>query len=225
MPLITVTLDDGYSRRYTASTIMNASGFFKEAMAGKWLHAPDNKIHIPGLREDLWLQFQTFAILGHLSTQPGPDKYIGRTTMAQAGKKDIKLAPWDVEIHYLLELFIVGDALQSPTFMNKIMSKLISTYKAFYENNEGRVPVGNVKYILENSKNLLLRKFVTDVLLFALSDKIAIQAARGARRVLNNEAFEALKQRSFMTRNEKRGAPWACPAEYQQALLPPAALI
>jgi hypothetical protein len=224
-PIITITLDDGYSCRLNAVPFMNASGFIEGALRGKWLHAPDNKVHIPGLRQDLFLQFQTFAILGELSPARGPLEYYGRTGMAQAGKNDIEVGPWDVDIHHLLELFIVGDALQAPTFMNQVMTKLVSTYKRFYLEHEGRVPIGNVRYIFAESKNVLLRNFIVDVLLFALSDKIAHQAATGGRSILSNEVVVALRRKSFMTRNEVRGAPWDSPAEYQQTLLAPAGFI
>ena len=212
-PTILITLDDGSLHHINAPPFLSQSGFFRHAFANRPLHSTSHKIHLPGIRRDLWLYFQHFITTGQI---PGgiqhPGKYTGRADMARADKFDIRIGPMDCEIHHLVELLVIGERMQAPSFQEKIMPKLILAYKRFWEENAPRVPLGNVEYVFENLKNACLRRFVLDVLIFGMSDKTIKHAKKEGH--LSMGVVGALKERKEEMKDRVRHPPWDRPSEY-----------
>jgi len=217
-PTIIITLDDGYTCIMNATLFTNQVGYIRRAFSNRPLNCTEHKIHIPGVRRDLWFSLQNTITLnkGLLISAP-PSEYKGRTDMAQAGKFDIRIRQWDCEIHQLLELIIIGEHLDAPSFQNDVMDKLILTYKKYYRENEGRVPLGNVEYVFANSQNECLRNFVADVLSFAMSVRMASQALKEGH--LSEGTFDELGMRGNGAEDGVRDAPWDHEGDYQQEYL------
>jgi hypothetical protein len=218
-PAIAITLDDGFScgliPKY-AFLLLQEVGYIKnEYSRPEHYSSSAPTIHIPGVRRDLWLSLQNTIAMnrGVLVPEAHPTEYKGRADMTGVGKNDIRICAWDCGIHYLLELMIVGENLQAPGFQNQVMDKLLLTYRKFYQENEGRVPLGNVEYVFENSRNERLRDFVRDVLIFAMSDRMTTQAF--VERHISEELRDDLKKRWDNTQRRVRDAPWDHPGDYQ----------
>jgi len=214
---LTITLDDGYSCRMNPVPFINSIGYIRSAVRAQRPGTTGHTIHLRGVRRDLWLTIQNSILKGELLDIQRPDYYKGRTHMARAGREDIRIGKWDVDIHYLVELKISGERLDAPGLENAVMDKLLWTYRKFYQENEGRVPLGIVEYVFEWSENTCLRNFALDTLIFAMSNKTAAQAVLEGH--LSKEVVESMVARGRDTINGVRDAPWDHASEYQQPLI------
>ncbi len=216
VPRLTITLDDGYScfiDRH-AITFMNEIRYIRTAVRAQHPGPSGYRVHIPGVRRDLWLSIQQSIISGKVKNVSTPAYYKGRNEMAQVGKQDLRMGPWDVHIHQLIELIIIGEHLDAPFFENAVMVKLIWTYREFFQHYEGRVPLGNVEYVFANTVNPYLRRFMLDCLIFAMSNKSAEIAIMDGH--LSEELAEKMIARGNMTMDQVRDAPWDHPGDYHQ---------
>jgi hypothetical protein len=196
---------------------INSIGYIRSAIRAQRPDPSGHTVHLRGVRRDLWLTIQNSILRAELLDVQRPDLYKGRTDMARAGKEDIRIGKWDTDIHHLFELKIIGECLNAPGFENAVMDKLLWTYRKFYQENEGRVPLGIADYVFECSENTCLRNFVLDILIFAMSNKTAAQAVIEGH--LSQEVVESMVARGSKTTNEVRDAPWNHPSEYQQPLM------
>lgn len=216
VPKLTITLDDGYScfiDRH-AITFMNEILYIRTAIRAQRPSPSGHTVHIPGVRRDLWLSIQQSIISGEIRNVSTPAYYKGRYEMAQVGKQDLRMGPWDVNIHQLIELLIIGERLDAPFFENAVMDKLLWTYRKFFQENGGRVPLGNVEYVFASTVNTYLRRFVLDCLIFAMSNKSAEIALMDGH--LSEELAEQMVARGSMTIGRVREAPWGHPGDYHQ---------
>jgi hypothetical protein len=206
---ITVTLDDGYPVALNALSFENNSGYIKNTLSRRLMfQSPLDilNIHISGLRRDLWLSLEKFVELKTLSVGEGPPESTGRTEQSIGGKDDIRLGKWDHEIHRLIELMLMGEILEAPTFLNAVMDRLISAYQRFYQENDGRVPLGNVNHIFEKSTNQNLMRFIVDILIFGMPERTRLQALLEGHLELFIERRSALRE--YDTQDDVRDAPW-----------------
>jgi hypothetical protein len=216
LPKITITLDDGYSCLIDrhAITFINEIHYIRTAVRAQRPSPFGHTVHIPGVRRDLWLSIQQSIISGEIRNVSTPAYYKGRDEMAQVGKQYLRMGVWDVNIHQLIELLIVGERLDAPAFENAVMDKLLWTYRKFYQENEGRVPLGNVEYVFASTENLYLRKFVLDCLIFAMSNRSAEIAIMYGH--LSEELVDNMVARGSVTIGQVRDAPWDHPGDYHQ---------
>ncbi|KAE9368718.1 hypothetical protein N431DRAFT_470406 [Stipitochalara longipes BDJ] len=181
-PTIIITLDDGYSCHMDAPLFLNQAGYIMKAFADRPLRSTEHRIPIPGVRYDA-----------------------SRENRHQNRTLGLLNPPPS-------RTFIIGESLQALAFQDKIMHKLFWTYQRFYEANEGRVPLGNVEYVFENSKNSCLRNFVADVLIFGMSERTVSQAFKEGH--LSKVVGEVLEKRWDVMKDGVREAPWDHPGKY-----------
>jgi hypothetical protein len=216
LPKLTITLDDGYSCLIDRHAVifMNEIRYIRTAVRAQRPEPSGHTVHIPGVRRDLWLSIQQSIISGEIRNISTPAHYKGRDEMAQVGKQDLRIGPWDVNIHQLIELLVVGERLDAPAFENALMDKLLWTYRKFFQDNGGRVPLGNVGYVFASTRNPCLRRFVLDCLIFAMSNKSAEIALMDG--YLSEELGEQMVARGSVTIGKVRDAPWDHPGDYHQ---------
>ncbi|PMD38417.1 hypothetical protein L207DRAFT_585315 [Hyaloscypha variabilis F] len=172
-PTITITLDDGYSCQILAPPFLTQSGFISHSFANRPLHSTSHTLYLFNTRRDFWLIFQHSILYSHLPTHILPPLlYKGRPDMASANHTSIRIVPFDCALHQLIELYIIGESLQAPAFLDTVMQKLMEGYKMFYEVNEGRVPLGSVEYVFENEGEGCLGAFVADVVRFGVGRRV-----------------------------------------------------
>ena len=216
LPKLTITLDDGYSCLIDRHAVifMNEIRYIRTAIHAQRPSPSGHTVHIPGVRRDLWLSIQQSIISGDVRNVSTPTYYKGRDEMAQVGKQDLRIGAWDVNIHQLIELLVVGERLDAPAFENAVMDKLLWTYQKFFQDNEGRVPLGNVEYVFASTRNPCLRRFVLDCLIFAMSNKSAEMALMEGH--LSEVLAEKMVARGSVTIGRVRDAPWDHPGDYHQ---------
>ncbi len=211
-----VTLDDGYTCFFPVfSLLMRDSGYFKKILEERpGLEHFSHDLSLPRVRRDLWLPFEKFIMSRVLSLGDIPSTYRGIKEMALAGQNDIIRGKLDLEIYLLLELMLLSDRLDAPAFEKEVMDQLLSTYRNFYRNNGGRVPL-NVKYVFtENTKNEHLRNFVADTLIFTMSERTMNQAVKEG--YLSKDVKAWIDARAFVTEKTVRDAPWDHRADYNK---------
>lgn len=215
--MMTVTLDDGYPCLLNSLSFASNSRYIKNAFERRWLlsSARDiHNIHISGVRRDLWLVFQNFITSKTLSVGEGPPEDNHRAEQAAGGKNDIRLGKWDPEIHRLVQLMLMGEFLEAPAFLNAVMDQLISAYRRFYQENDGRVPLGNVNHIFEKSSGSYLQRFIVDNLVYSMSARTRMQAFK------EGHLKDYIRIRSHLraddAANTIRDAPWDHREQYME---------
>jgi hypothetical protein len=214
---MTVTLDDGYPCFLNSLSFANNSGYIKNAFERRWLLSSTrdiHNIHISEVRRDLWLVFQNFVTMKELPTGEGTPENNHKTEQAMGGKNDTRLGKWDPEIHRLVELMLMGEFLKAPAFMNAIMDQLISAYRRFYQENDGRVPLGNVNHIFENSSGSYLQRFIVDNLFYSMSETTRMQAFKEGH--LKDYIRIRRHLRADDTAYTVRDAPWDHREQYME---------
>jgi hypothetical protein len=209
---VQITLDDGYTCIMSIHSLSIHSGYVKKELSGRMLDSFSHDVHIPRLRRDLWLSFENFIPSRIFSIGEGP--IFGIRDMAQAGRHDIRIGNLDLEIHRLLELMLMGELLDAPAFENAAIDQLILAYRRFYHLNFGRVPLGNAKYIFENTKSTYLRDLISDVMIFAMSEGTVVQAYKEDH--LSEDILVWLDARDSAVRYKIRDAPWDHTEQYHK---------
>jgi len=192
-------------------SLLNSSGLVRKQ--GKDLLSQPSEspptLHVPNTKPVSWLTFQTFLTCKELSIiKPPEDSY--RSVADRIGNGDPHL-------NNLHELLLTGDVLEAPSFENAVLDELLQSYKLFYEENGGRVPLGNVVHLLEHTMNRNLCSFLLDMLIFATSERTILQAVKEGH--LNKTVKYWIDQRAFVTRDHVRVPSWDHPERFQQAPL------
>lgn len=115
----------------------------------------------------------------------------------------------DTDISVLQDLMLAADFLRAPTFENTVLNELIKSYKPFYQENGFRVPLANVVHLLEHTMNNNLQSYLLDMLIFAMSERTVLPAAKEGH--LNKTVKFWIDQRAFVTQDQVKVTPWDYP--------------
>lgn len=150
------------------------------------------KMRLEGFSVLAWRNFLDFTKHGYFSEEQEAQLASAAFTNAPSfsldfdadgcvmiGKDDIIHCTLDLSIQYLLEMFLLGEYLQSPSFMNATVDLLRSRYAALYSENESRVPLNLPAILLDmTSKEGGLYKFTLEAVSFAMSKRTCDMAIR-----------------------------------------------